>query len=438
MTIASPKPLVAILLLVAGILAAFVFMWPRPTAVEIPSPDLTTANVHVAEVTDRLKQQVVSQPKSAAAWGSYGEILMAHEWTSEALICFQHAAELERNNMRWPYLAGILLERRQPAEAVQMFEAARQLKSDYAPLHYRLSKTLLRLDKLVDAEASMKAASHLASDQPQPFIGLARIAEARNDWQAAHDFLEQALKLAPTNREAIVEITRAKIMLGTAKALDRKEQTALLSGEKYEPMADPIFNSINEKEVAARVDATLADYYAASGNTQQAADAFLQLISKRPTLVRPRLNLATLYMQQKNYAEALKTLEEVTKLFPDDAQGHYLSSFALEATQRLPEARQALETAVRLKPDYAEAHYALGLSYQREGKLAEAEAAYRAAVHSDVRMPQAHLALGVVLQKQSKWEEAIAEMNIAIRLAPGDPVPESYLRKAIAQRDAEK
>ncbi len=113
-------------------------------------------------------------------------------------------------------------------------------------------------------------------------------------------------------------------------------------------------------------------------------------------------------------------------------------SFAFDAGQRYADSRQALETAVRLKPDYAEAQYALGLNLQRDGQFAAAEAAYRRAVQADVRMPQAHLALGVVLQKQSKWDEAIAEMKVAVQLTPGDPVPESYLRKALSQRETQR
>lgn len=429
------------LLVAAAVMIAVLFavaMWfPRSPAVEIPAADVTQANVQVAEVVNRLRQEVANHPDSVAAWGEYGEILMAHEWNAEALACFQRASELDSQNMRWPYLSGILLERKQPEEALKKFEKAMALKNDYAPLHYRMSKLLLRMNSLTESEAAMKQAAKLASDQPQPWIGLARIAQARDDWQAAHDLLAQAQKIAPDNREAIVELTRTKVMLGTATALKREEQLALTSGQKYQPMFDPIFNSINEKEVAARFAAVLADQYAASGNTQQAEEAFRQLIARRPNLSRPRLNLASLYMQQRKFNEALKTLQEAVQLFPDDAMAHYLLSFALEATQQLPQARQALEAAVRLKPDYAEAQYALGLSLQRDQDLAGAETAYRQAVQSDTRMPQAHVALGVVLQKQAKWDEAIAEINKAIALAPGDPVPKSYLQKAVAARDAQ-
>ncbi len=310
----SPAVLIGVLL-AAGCVAGIVLLTRQPSARPVPSPDLTSANVQVAEVTDRLRQQVIAEPASADAWGKYGEILMAHEWNAEALICFENAAALEKDNMRWPYLSAILLERQQPEQALEKFEQARQLDGKYAPLYYRLSKTLLRLDKIDEAESAMKTAAHLASDQPQPWIGLARIAQLRNDWQSAHDLLIQAVKIAPNNREAIVEMTRTKLMLGTATGLQREEQQALLSGEKYQPMDDPIFNSILEKEVAARFAAALADQYVARGNLEQAEKAFLELIEKRPNLARPRVNLASLYLQKKQYDQALKTLQDVTRLF---------------------------------------------------------------------------------------------------------------------------
>lgn len=423
-------------LLLVGATCWLVLRWQDSSGPQVPLPDLSMANAQVATVTGQLHQLVKDNPRSVEAWATYGAVLMAHEWNSEALACFSRAAELDPKDKRWPYLAGILLERREPDQAIEWYEKAKELDPGYAPLYMRLSNAMQRLGRTDEAEAALRSAAKLAPAQPQPLIGLARMASARGDWTEASRLLEQAAQTAPSNREAIVELTRARLILGTAQSLSREEQAAVLSGEKYQPMPDPVLEAVNQQEVAARYAAMQADQTAARGNLQQAAESYVALIKQRPDLSRPRLNLASVYMAQGQVPQAIATLREVVKLFPNDPMGHYALGAALEASGELAEARREQEIAVELKPDYAEAHFALGLMAEREGNLPQAIEAYRRAVQSDVRLAQAHLALGVALHKQQRWDEAIEEIKVAVQLSPGDPVPQSFLQKALTEKSA--
>jgi tetratricopeptide (TPR) repeat protein len=432
--------LVLPLLLLALAAVAGVYFWSASRATpiaEVPLPELSQANVQVATLAGQLREEVLAAPHSAAAWGRYGEALMAHEWNVEALACFEQAAALEADQMRWPYLAGVLLERNAPQAAAQYFRQAAELDASYPMLHMRLGKVLLRLNQTREAEAAWHQAAALAPDQPQPRIALARLAGTRNDWKGAVELLEQAVRVAPANREAVVELARAKLMAGTLQSLSREEQAALLSSERYEPMPDPIVRSIDEQEVAARFAAVQADAAAARGDVEQAAEGYAKLIEQRPELVRPRLNLSSLYMGQGQPLLALATLREAVQLFPEDPLARYALSLALEATQDYAGARREREEAVRLKPDYADAHFGLGLLAEREGDAAGAIAAFRRASEADPSMAQAHLALGEALRKQGDLEAAIAEMRAAVRLSPGDPVPQSFLSKALAERQTQ-
>ena len=422
---------IALLLIVAVTIVWFglIAMDSIPT---IPKPDLTTANSHVAIATAQMQKTVEQNPRSGDAWGKYGEVLMAHEWNSEALICFERAAKLNSRELRWPYLAAILLDRQEPTQALAKYDIAKAISLQYAPLWMRRGNTLLRLNRTEEAELSYKTASEIDKNQPQPLVGLARIAAGRDDWKAATSLLENAKTIAPRNREVIVELTRARLMLGTNQMLGQEEQTAILSGGKYEAMPDSILESINEREVAARFAAMQADSMASEGDLQKAAEAYAALIKQRPELVRPRLNLASVFMASGQSQLTLSTLQEVVRLFPNDPMGHYALSYALESSQQFAAARRERETAVRLKPDYAEAHFALGLSAEREGEMDQAIQSYRLAIQSNARLAQAHLALGQAYQKQGQLEDAIIAMNDAVRLSPGDPVPKAYLEKAKA------
>jgi len=417
----------------SGISAAVWFMshilYSNP---KVPKPDFTTANSNVAIATAKLLKAVEDKPKSADTWGQYGEILMAHEWNSEALICFEQAAKLNPKEMRWPYLAAILLERQEPILALTKYDAAKELAPEYAPLWMRRGNTLLGLNRNDEAESSFKKSYEVDKSQPYPLIALARMAGVREDWKKATELLEQAKSIAPKSREVLVELTRSRMLLGVNPMLGQIEQSAILSGQRYESMPDEIYASINELEVAARFAAMQADSAVAQGDLQAAAEAYVALIKQRPEMVRPRLSLASVFLQSGQAPLALTTLKEAVQLFPEDARAHYAYSYALEVSEQIEAARRERNEAVRLKPDFAEAHYAHGLAADRDGDTVQAIQSYRLAIQSDAHLARAHLGLGQALQKQGKLEQAVAAMDSAVKLAPGDPVPKAYLDKAKA------
>ncbi len=425
-------PLLCLLFAVGVLTAIWWISQNLSSMANVPKPDFTTANSNVALATAQLLKAVEDKPNSADAWGEYGEILMAHEWNSEALICFDQAAKLNPKEMRWPYLAAILLDRQEPILALAKYDIAKELASGYAPLWMRRGNTLLGLNRTDEAESSFKKAFEADKNQPFPLIALARIAGIREDWKNATELLEQAKNIAPKNREVLVELTRSRMLLGVNPMLGQAEQSAILSGQRYETIPDEIYSAINEREVAARFAAMQADSAAAKGDLQAAAEGYVELIKQRPEMVRPRLNLASVFLQSGQAPLALTTLKEAVQLFPEDARAHYAYSYALEGSQQLEAARREREEAVRLKPDFAEAHFALAISAERDGDIDQAIQSYRLAIQSDARLARAHLGLGLALQKQGKLEQAVAAMDAAVRLSPGDPVPKGYLDKAKA------
>lgn len=424
---------ILILLVAGGASAAIWFISQNLNSTpKVPKPDFTTANSNVALATAQLLKAVEDKPNSADAWGEYGEILMAHEWNSEALICFDQAAKLNPKEMRWPYLAAILLDRQEPILALAKYDTAKELDSGYAPLWMRRGNTLLGLNRTDEAELSFKKAFEADKNQPFPLIALARIAGIREDWKKSTELLEQAKSISPKNREVLIELTRSRMLLGVNPMLGQAEQSAILSGQRYDTMPDAIYSAINEREVAARFAAMQADTAAAKGDLQAAAEGYVALIKQRPEMVRPRLNLASVFLQSGQAPLALTTLKEAVQLFPEDARAHYAYSYVLEGSQQLEAARREREEAVRLKPDFAEAHYALAISADRDGDSDQAIQSYRLAIQSDPRLARAHLGLGLALQKQGKIELAVKAMDAAVRLSPGDPVPKGYLDKAKA------
>ena len=86
----------------------------------------------------------------------------------------------------------------------------------------------------------------------------------------------------------------------------------------------------------------------------------------------------------------------------------------------LEETERALQKAIRLYPQNAEAHYILGVLQKERGRFEEAERALQKAIRLNLQNAEAHYNLGVSLKERGRFEEAERAFQEAIRLNPQD------------------
>ena len=86
----------------------------------------------------------------------------------------------------------------------------------------------------------------------------------------------------------------------------------------------------------------------------------------------------------------------------------------------LEETERALQKAIRLYPQNAEAHYILGVLLKERGRLEEAGQAFEGAIRLNLQNAEAHYNLGVSLKERGQFEEAERAFQTAIRLNPQD------------------
>lgn len=218
-------------------------------------------------------------------------------------------------------------------------------------------------------------------------------------------------------------------------ALQAQQSASRLPEAGLPELPDPMMLKAEMREVLSKKLAQQADIYMASGNWDAAIKAFEILTRKRPDFPRPRLNLAQCLLMKGETSEAIKIYRDLCQGQPGNANLRFSLALALEHVGDDDGAIAAYREATRLKPDYASAHFNLGLILERHGALASAADAYEAAVQADPKFAPAHLALGVLLQKTGgNVEESLKHLRAAVRLAPGDAVPRSYLDRALRDR----
>jgi tetratricopeptide (TPR) repeat protein len=196
----------------------------------------------------------------------------------------------------------------------------------------------------------------------------------------------------------------------------------------------------------------------AVGKVGDSIVAYRKSVAAKPDVFESNLNLG-LQLAKSGQPDADQYLRAATHLTPTShpAEGQYRAWLSLAETiekSKPEEALAAYEHAATLQPKEAEPHLSAGQLFERENKFADAEQEYKQALALDSRSTDAviglanvymrgrrfpesedylrkllaahadsapvHIQLGRVLAAEGKTEAAMAELQVGIKLSPGD------------------
>ncbi len=207
-------------------------------------------------------------------------------------------------------------------------------------------------------------------------VSLAQAKMAVGDFEAAYQQLREALRIHPSDVEALYHFSK----LCTILAQVEHQQLFSMAPDHY------------------RVHQLMAESYLAQKNFAKAEEAYLAALKANPKSVT-----------------VLNALGDLKRL---DLGG--VADGSLDATpeSRFAEAIPYYLRALKIDPGNYEAHYGLGVSYLNSNNTAEAVAHFRKAVRADANSAVAYLALGRALFSSGDAAEAVEELQQAVRLAP--------------------
>jgi Tfp pilus assembly protein PilF len=131
-------------------------------------------------------------------------------------------------------------------------------------------------------------------------------------------------------------------------------------------------------------------------------------------------NLGIAYLDQLQYAEAMRAFEEVVKLRPDYADGYTNLGLTDISWEKYHPARASLEKALQLSPGNARALYYLALVERREGNSAAEVADLQRVVNLYPQSRDARRELGISFYQQHKPEEAMQQFQALQAIDPDD------------------
>jgi cytochrome c-type biogenesis protein CcmH/NrfG len=417
------------------VLAALVlggFVWWRQGVIRPPVVDLSQADPAVRQAVAAARTEVEKDPGSAKVWGKLGAVLLVHDFAEPASAAFAHAARLDPEEARWPYLHGRALYR-DPEQAIPLFEAAARRCRD-RPLEPRLklAELLFELNRLDEAEKTLRLAERLAENHPRVQLGLGRIALAREDWPAAAKHLESAAATPFARQKA------SALLAAVYRRLPGQEEKAKRAAAQAQTppldlefdMLDSFVQEMAGLGVGKNHRLARAENLQLEGKLREAAEVSHALARDYPDDPWVHVRLAEVLLRGQDFRGAATAARAALARDPSASQAHFFYGVALfhgaGAAELSPVAADAIVAALRrtveLNPTQGYAYNYLGQALRRSRRHGEAVAAFVAATRCYPAFVDPHFHLAELWTELGLLGPAYLHLNQALRFtAPDDP-----------------
>jgi putative PEP-CTERM system TPR-repeat lipoprotein len=237
------------------------------------------------------------------------------------------------------------------------------------------------------AKQSYQAALTSDPKDPLALVGLAKLASAAHDADAAGAYVQRALAATPENPQA------------------------------WMAKGDLAFDS--------------RDFAGAEAAFQKALDV------KNPdwlpqerffTLAR----LANAQTQQNHLDKALTNIQALEKMSPQQPYAHYLHAVVLYKQGHLDDALAELQQVLKVAPDNAQAQMLLGAVNYAQGNYGQAEMALSNVMGVDQNNVEARKLLALTLYREGRSRQALDTLRPAVPGKPSDAELTAALQKAAA------
>lgn len=251
-------------------------------------------------------------------------------------------------------------------DTASLFEHAIAVTGDNAVAENNLGVSLLKADKLSEAEPHFTNAVRIKGNYPEALVNLGLCRERAGSTNEAVGFYERAVRVQPT--------------------------------------APAYYN--------------LANVLSKEGDLDKAENTFRAALQLKPEFVEALYNFGALLAKEGRVDEAAAKYSEALKLQPDSADMHLSFGALLASQQKWNEAITEFKAALRSDPSNGDAEFNLAAAHQAKGDLAEAARCYAEASRMRPNDVQARENLGILLLDMGKPNEAVVCFQEVLRLKP--------------------
>jgi tetratricopeptide (TPR) repeat protein len=334
------------------------------------------------QAEEKLRALIVTQSENPQAWFDLGFAQSHQGKTNEAIASYKKATQLDAKWFEAQQNLGLAL-----AKSGDLIAAATALK------------TAVKLKPTVGGQQALVAA----------WLALAQVTEDNHPQESLAAY-QKAAELDPTNSEAQLGIAHMTERSGTAAAAE----------QQYLKLAEAGNNDSIERLIGLYLkQKRYAD-----------AEAWLhKYIAANPQNTAAQLQLGKLLAAEGKPQEAIATLEPLYKSSPDPKLARDLASLYLE-TKQYPAAADLLRPLVQQSPTDAQLHLDYGTALMHQLKYSEAQPVLLKAVQLNPGMVQAYSDLAYAAEQNKNYELTIRVLDARAKLQP--ETPGTYFLRATA------
>ncbi|MDX2283128.1 MAG: tetratricopeptide repeat protein [Bacteroidia bacterium] len=416
--------------------------------------------------------RIITQQPSAAALTGRGEIFERMRKTDEALADYNRALELEPGHvaaltdrtrlyeLRGEYALaltdldsllahleddpGLWLAHGRVQTRLRRWDPAledfnRSLERGGNPAEVLPERAAVYLARNMRAEALADAseALRLAPSNPAVLLLRARLLADEGRQEAALEDLGKVLAAAPQLAEAWV--ARGRIWLaqgktsaalqdfakalsidpGLADAYRFRAQAYSRQGDTARAHAD-FDAAVRLAPQQAEAFADRADFFFRTGAYAQAIADYDEALRLGQFLSHEmRLRKIAMLEQTGQYAEALNTLNQLVRDFPDSARLYSRRGHMYREMGKISQAEKEFDQALQMEPGLPDAWLGRAALYAQLENYMQALESYNEALRQNPRLAAGYHARGSVYAQLETYDKALADFNQAIRLDPG-------------------
>lgn len=375
----------------------------QDTPLAPPLPDnLGSFDARVVARIEEARARVLAEPRAGTAWAELGMTYASERLKALAVTCFEEAGRLEPRQAKWPYREAVT--RAQLGDITGARTAiARSLaiEDEYAPSHARLGNYALDLGELEAAESAYRAATRLDSSYPGGWVGLARVALQRDRTDEALTILQRLATEDPADKTFRQLLVLARRQAG--ETVEGGADSAIGSEDV------PVWNDPWELEARAFRESPTMLRIGRLVETREWQQALVLLAEERARgagIGETALYFAACQEGLGQPEEALKELDALLALEPDNTQALLAEARLYDDTGRVPDAVRLLQRVTELQPAHAGAFAALGGKLNSLGAHEPAVKALQRALELGAGDYELRYSLGESLAVLKRWSEA--------------------------------
>lgn len=345
------------------------------------------------------------------------------------------------------YAEGVkLLREGNPGGAIVVLKNALEKNPNFLEARYQLAKAYLSERKYEVAEKEFQKVKLLNPNQPDINLDLAKSYNGLEKPDQAISSAEEYLLKKPDSAEAL-EVTGIAYRI---KKMPLEAETFFLRALQEEPdklttkLELAVVHAGNGKIAEAKVlleeivrkipTNTRALYLLATietklGRKVEALTIYNKLGEINPADLVAPYKAGLLHFEMEHYAIVEAIASELIKKFPSQAEGYRLKGILFYRDKNFPDAITSLQQANKFQPSLAGFFY-LGLSLYANGELESALNQFRQILDRAPAFHQARLLTGTILLQQKRIDDAIAELTRLLEIDANNPLAHNMLGSA--------